>query len=179
MTQTTTALDLYFDADLILSCIGDLLDSPEIGRHTRIQINHPKSNPVIFVHEPVAYNIETKTFVDTNREELVVHERFRGTYLEEVVNKIIDLGKTYGAQVTKARILKLDPTYGYTYHKDNDEFRFHIPLKTNPYAFLMSEGVIERMPEVGRVYLFATNRMHTAINLSATQARYHLVFDTR
>ena len=65
-----------------------------------------------------------------------------------------------------------------SYHVDPDSIRYHIPLITDADAFFVVDDMVERMPDIGRLYSLQTNVKHTAINASTSANRLHIVFST-
>lgn len=100
-----------------------------------------------------------------------------GSYTERVINGVVDLAAKQQVKIGRIRLMLLESKTCYTYHTDPEEFRYHIPLETNPNCFFMVDKQIYQMKQIGRLYTFRTNLPHTAINAS-NERRYHLVFDT-
>ena len=100
-----------------------------------------------------------------------LNARFKGTYLEEVVD---DVNRKYNT--TRVRFMNMDPgeKRAYSYHCDETP-RLHIPLKTNSKCMFLVEDVVYRMPEEGALYWLDTTKIHTAMNLSWDN-RIHIVF---
>lgn len=105
-------------------------------------------------------------------------DRFCGTAIGETISEVRDVAATFGKKIGRVRVLTLLPKTCYSLHTDAEEFRFHIPLQTSHSAFFVSGDNIDRMTEIGRLYMFRTNLEHTAVNASINQRRIHLVFDT-
>lgn len=112
----------------------------------------------------------TRDFTTTN-------SFIKGMYLGEVVDSVEEFAATMGKKIGRIRFLNLKPKACYTWHIDIDEFRFHVPVVTNPGAMFISGDSVERMPIEGQLYQFFTRELHTAINAWKTD-RLHLVFDT-
>ncbi len=101
---------------------------------------------------------------------------FAGTYVEEVIEELKNL---HGYKLGRVRILALKPRECYTWHIDPEEYRVHIPIKTNPGAMFIwksesGELITERMPNPGKVYEFDVKTFHTALN-AWKEPRIHLV----
>ena len=90
-------------------------------------------------------------------------------YLQEIANKIGI--RFYG----RVRLLLLEPHACYTFHKDPDMCRLHIPLITNNNALFFVNGKMWHM-EVGYAYLMQVSNLHTALNAGLAN-RIHIVFD--
>lgn len=83
----------------------------------------------------------------------------------------------FNLKVGRVRLMRLEPKTCYTYHKDLEEFRFHLPLSTNKKCFFVVDDQVCRMEELLTLYKLRTNLIHTAVNASF-EIRDHLVFDT-
>jgi len=68
------------------------------------------------------------------------------------------------------------PNSGYPIHCDLEPTRFHIPLITNPYSYIIHDHKIYNMM-YGNVYHLITAKDHTAHNFG-NLPRLHLVFST-
>lgn len=104
-------------------------------------------------------------------------EKLEGSYIAEVMDEVEEFARTEGKNIGRVRVMRLMPKTCYTLHVDPEEFRYHIPLLTNLDCFFVVGETMQKMPEVGRLYRFKTNLIHTAVNASPIP-RLHLVFDT-
>lgn len=105
-------------------------------------------------------------------------KRLSGTYLDLVIKDVEKFAaETDGVKIGRIRIMRLKSKACYTLHKDQEEFRYHIPLSTDDRCFFVVGDEIARMPEVGKLYRLRTNHHHTAVNAS-WQSRTHILFDT-
>ena len=77
--------------------------------------------------------------------------------------------------VGRVRMLMMKPRTTYSLHHDLDLWRVHIPLITNPDAFMFVDGKMWHMP-AGNVYLVKVEHHHLAIN-AGNENRIHVVFD--
>lgn len=103
---------------------------------------------------------------------------FKGTEIETIYESVKEIAQSsYGVKIGRVRLMRLRPKSCYSYHIDPEEFRFHIPLKTNKNCFFVINDVIARMTEETSLYILKTNEVHTAVNASFNN-RDHLVFDT-
>lgn len=95
-------------------------------------------------------------------------DQFAGTYIHEVFTA---LPYRFG----RIRIMRMQGRRTYSVHSDNTP-RIHIPLITNPYAYMIfpEDQIIAHLPADGSVYWTDTTRPHTAINCSRRD-RLHLV----
>jgi hypothetical protein len=89
---------------------------------------------------------------------------FENSIFEDIIKKY---------KLFRTRFLWLNFQSCYSMHFD-DSPRIHIPLITNPDAFIVfKKGIVQHL-EVGKVYWVNTCEMHTAIN-GGEQSRLHLV----
>lgn len=101
-----------------------------------------------------------------------------GSYLGDAIELVRRYAKEKdGVNIGRIRLMRLKPKTCYTLHQDPEEFRYHIPIFTNPKAFFVVADEIGRMPAAGSLYKFRTNAQHTAVNASFHE-RIHIVFDT-
>lgn len=77
--------------------------------------------------------------------------------------------------VGRVRMLMMKPRTTYSLHHDPDLWRVHIPLITNPNAFMFVDGKMWHLP-VGYVYLVKVEHYHLALN-AGMENRIHVVFD--
>lgn len=77
--------------------------------------------------------------------------------------------------VGRVRMLMMKPRSTYSLHHDADLWRVHIPLITNPDAFMFVDGKMWHLP-VGNAYLVKVEHHHLALN-AGMENRIHVVFD--
>lgn len=77
--------------------------------------------------------------------------------------------------VGRVRMLMMKPRSTYSLHYDGDLWRVHIPLITNPDAFMFVHGKMWHMP-IGNAYLMRVEHHHLALN-AGMENRIHIVFD--
>lgn len=75
----------------------------------------------------------------------------------------------------RVRMLMMLPRSTYSFHHDPDLWRVHIPLVTNPDAFMVVDGKLWHL-EVGNAYLVKVKDYHLALN-AGSENRIHIVFD--
>jgi hypothetical protein len=75
----------------------------------------------------------------------------------------------------RVRMLTMKPRTTYSFHHDPDLWRVHIPLITNPDAFMVVDGKLWHLP-VGFAYLVQVEYHHLALN-AGSENRIHIVFD--
>lgn len=75
----------------------------------------------------------------------------------------------------RVRMLMMTPRSTYSLHHDPDLWRVHIPLITNPDAFMFVGGKMWHLP-VGSAYLVKVEDYHLALN-AGSENRIHIVFD--
>ena len=137
------------------------------------------------VYPPEAFK-DMATLWKTNNDKLSVdnfHSFMRGSYTHQVVLELEEHLRSQGKRITIVSYHKLYVAKCYPMHTDIMEARYHIPLVTNKHAYLMMENgtntenyEIWRMPDLGKVYVFTPQSMHTAIN-AGYQPRIHLLID--
>lgn len=172
-------LPYVYDVKLIIESIpSNLLNSKEFlsGNQLSITVEDECASPFSSVGS--LYDYDARVMIASTEKFTTIHPLFKGTYLETVVAQVRGVADTHGVNVGRVRLLGLPPLKCYSYHRDVDEFRYHIPIKTNPYAKFIVGDSVEKMPEVGTLYKFATKDYHSALNASTTEKRIHLVFDT-
>lgn len=93
------------------------------------------------------------------------------------INKIYDCYKKKFV-LGRFRIAVLKPKICYGWHYDFEK-RIHIPIFTNPGAFIITEdNKATHLPATGEAWLFnANNGYHTAVNSSYTENRIHLLLN--
>lgn len=75
----------------------------------------------------------------------------------------------------RVRMLMMTPRSTYSFHHDPDLWRVHIPLITNPDAFMIVDGNLWHLP-IGNAYLVKVKDYHLALN-AGSENRVHIVFD--
>lgn len=173
-----TKLPFKFHTSEILISLGDLLADDKFNEQRQLSITHSSVDSGMFSSIGSLYSYEDQEFNRHTRDFTILNERFKSTYLEEVISGLKEIGKEDDVQIGRVRILMLPPASCYSYHRDPEDFRYHIPLMTHTESLFISAGVVERMEEEGTVYRFKTRDFHTAINGSRVRPRIHLVFDT-
>ena len=111
--------------------------------------------------------VQRETYIDENQYKEFVEE-FKGTYFEEVYNK---LSKKY--RLGRFRLLLLEPRTCLSWHRD-PEPRIHIPVYTNPGAFLIIKDKLKHLRADGSVWFTDTRNYHTVFN-GGEENRIHLV----
>lgn len=87
-----------------------------------------------------------------------------------------EVAKTYNVRdVGRVRMLTMKPRTTYSLHHDQDLWRLHIPLITNPDSFMFVHGKMWHLP-VGFAYLVQVEYHHLAVN-AGSENRIHVVFD--
>lgn len=118
---------------------------------------------------------ENKKPFTSEREFTSYHPSFEDSYLVEVIEEIKQVMTEYGVQLGRARLLTMAPKSNLTYHVDyGAPYRFHVPIMTNDDVFYVTNDTVDRMPEVGRLYVYRTDVKHTVVNASRVP-RVHLV----
>lgn len=168
------------DADKALAVLGEHLFHPDFTIKSRMFITNPPGVDALYGKPPSsAYDVKAGGYVTVHQENMELNSRFKGTYLEEVVSEATSYLEATGFDVGRFRVLKLQPLEAYNVHVDNNEYRFHIPLITSEFAFFITEGDITYMNKPGVMYQMRTDISHSAINMSNSETRFHLIIDVR
>jgi len=115
---------------------------------------------------------------------LLVGQESDYTYTCEFVNnlyigKVLQVIEHFASnKIGRARFMLLPSKTCYSWHKDLDERRYHVPIVTNPQCMFVTEGdQVLKMPKEGQLYTLTSNVWHTALNAS-WKDRIHLVVST-
>lgn len=104
----------------------------------------------------------------------IIQENYKdwaeGTELLQSVAKSFNI-----RDVGRARMLTLPSKATYALHADPEPWKVHIPLITNPDAFVFVDGKMWHLA-VGNVYLVKVKHHHLAVN-AGNENRIHIVFD--
>lgn len=170
--------DLVFDAQKLWAVLPHrVMEGKEFKQHQQLGLTHALGRESWFESVGSLYDYQKKEFIKSTADFTVLNKIFVNTYLSEVVESVRELAVKDSVKLGRIRIMHLPPKTCYTLHWDLEEFRYHIPLKTNPKVFFVNDFKIDFMPNEGRLYKFKTKELHTAVNASF-EDRYHLVFDT-
>lgn len=170
--------DLAFDAQKIWQQLPlKLLQGQDFKQNQQLALTHALGRESWFEAVGSLYDYQKREFIKSTNEFTVLNKFFHGSYLEAVWEEVIALASLTGVKIGRVRLMYLPPKSCYSLHADLEEFRYHIPLKTNPQVFFVNDFKVDFMPEVGRLYIFRTRQAHTAVNASF-EDRFHLVFDT-
>lgn len=105
-------------------------------------------------------------------------EEHKSHFVYNLYTSLSAVAAEWGFGIGRVRFMNMKPTSCLSYHEDIDEFRFHVPLITNPNALFIVGTRVIQMPQVGAIYALKTNIKHTAINGDRSRSRLHLVFST-
>lgn len=152
----------------------------QLSRKYQAEVDKIKCSLWVDRSPPVRQLIKALKNLDQNYEPLmdernyvVVDPVYRGTYLEEVFDKI-------GGRVTRARFARLGPGERLLPHigmTPKYTLRLHIPLVTNSKCYNVSSykgDLVKRHLAPGKLYLINTGTTHWAVN-QGTSERIHLV----
>ncbi len=103
-----------------------------------------------------------------------LHPAVKNTYFEFVINKVREFSEK---PIGRIRLMMLRSKTCYSWHKDDDLIRYHVPIITNPRCFIVTEHGLYTMETEGKLYSLVSTAMHTAMNASQDD-RVHLLFDT-
>ena len=102
------------------------------------------------------------------------NSHFRGTGFEEIYN---DIARDW--EIGRMRLALLPSHKCYSMHEDNEDYRTHLALVTNPHVYVFYEnGKSFHIPADGNFYDMYTGENHTVFNAGPTD-RIHLIADTR
>jgi hypothetical protein len=175
--KSITATPNTFAAQRIKSTIPDITLLPEFQTWQQLSVTHSQTDSGWFSSVGPLFNYDLNVFDRFTHDFAILNQHFHGTYMETVIDAVKAQAVIDNVNIGRIRFMYLQPKTCYTLHRDVEEFRYHIPIDTNPRCFFVNADKIERMVTVGRLYRFKTNEMHTAVNAS-DQTRIHLVFDT-
>ncbi len=123
------------------------------------------------------YDYKLKAMTRNTSDYTIMHKSIQNSSLIDIFDVAKEFVTQFNRKVGRIRLMRLNPKTCLSLHVDLDEWRLHIPLKTNPGAFFVVNNNVMRMPKVGSLYLLNTRDPHTAVNASF-ETRDHLVFDT-
>jgi hypothetical protein len=170
MGNSVTVLEKKFDAEKLLATL------PKIDL-TQLAVTHSINNPSFEEGTGSLYDFDVNKFTKNTADYTIINKHFEDTYMEDVIWEVRHQSAQDGVRIGRIRVMTIAPCSCYGLHIDPEEFRYHIPLVTNPAAFFVNGDTISRMPEVGRLYKYVTNEAHTAVNASFNP-RIHILFDT-
>ncbi len=153
-----------------------ITETPQFQKVLQFSVTSTKGEDV-FEGTGSLYDYSKKEFTASTDQFTELNSIFRGTSFETVYKQIQSAAENYGVKIGRSRWMRLNPKTCLSLHSDLDEFRFHIPVKTNDKCFFVVDDICYRMPEVGSLYLLNTTKLHTAVNASF-ETRDHIVFDT-
>lgn len=176
----TEELVSFCDTDKILSDIEQIFSDPEFDKKLWNEYHQ------IALHEGATwfdgigslYDYENNTWKNSTANFNKTSYKLNGTYLAEVIQQVRDYVLAQSnVKIGRIRIMNIPFKTCYSLHMDLEEFRYHIPIKTNHSAFFVVGNKIDNMPNVGSLYKFKTDDWHTAVN-AGLEDRWHILFDT-
>jgi len=128
------------------------------------------------LYDGVGSLYDRKNNIELDQEEnyTQISDYVKGRYWEEVIDQIKEVSPL---PLGRIRLMLLKPKTCYSWHKDSDAIRYHVPISTNASNFIATEKGLYRMEEEGRLYTLVSTVWHTALNASF-QPRVHLVCST-
>jgi hypothetical protein len=99
-------------------------------------------------------------------------------YINGVIEEMRDFALQHRRRIGRVRIMCQHARTCLSMHRDFDECRFHIPMKTNGNVFFVVADRVLRMPTLGQVYSLSTRELHTIVNADEKNSRVHMLFDT-
>lgn len=172
-------LNFQFDSALLQADVNTIVDQFGWGSLNQISLRHTGkfSNESEQVKEGCGslYDRDAKLIVGQEQDYKHTCNFVKDMYLGRVLDLIHHLAKH---KIGRARLMNLASKTCYSWHKDSDEVRYHIPITTNRNCLFLTEGDnVLRMPKLGQLYILNSNVWHTALNAS-WQDRVHLVIST-
>ena len=153
-----------------------ITETPQFQKVLQFSITSTKGEDV-FEGTGSLYNYGKKEFTASTDQFTELNSIFKSTSFQTCYEQIQSAAEQHGVKIGRSRWMRLNPKTCLSLHWDPDEFRFHIPVKTNDKCFFVVDDICYRMPEVGSLYLLNTTKLHTAVNASF-ETRDHIVFDT-
>ena len=183
ITDYVQKLDFFkFDYDLIKKEILDLIIKNNYGTNiVSLKLQENNTNYIDTI-EQLELDAErhhwhnddpTRKNYNHNVEYTVWHPDLTNSYTKSLSD---EFEKITGFKIGRVRLAWLMPHFGYPIHCDLEPTRFHIPIITNPFSYIIHDRKIYHM-EYGNVYHLITAKEHTAWNFG-TLPRLHLVFST-
>ena len=171
------SLRLRFELELLLS----KFDWHETAGQLNLVHTGNYTDPLDQIYDGVGSLIKphstNREYIDgLSRDKFIhLHDAVKGTYFETVINHVSSISPR---PISRVRLMMLRAKTCYSWHKDDDAIRYHIPIITNPRCFIVSEHGLYTMHKIGKLYKLVTTAMHTAMNASF-EDRVHLLFDTQ
>jgi len=165
-----------FDNNRILSVIATVDDS-DLLESNQLFVTVAPTDSSHYKSTYVGSKDSQRQMMQTIEPSNEIHEQFKGTYIEEVVNEVKRIIEVNKMKMGRVRVLRMPVRSCYTYHRDPDKYRFHIPLHAKEGSFFIVGGKLFTLTDLGALYRVKTTDLHTAVN-SSPEDRYHLVFDT-
>jgi hypothetical protein len=176
-------LDLNSSIEIFQRECDTIINSVGWGNTHQIGLkSKPNSDNLWFDSTGSLYDRGTKSFTN-NELDFNVWNLDSNNYIRQEVEKLQEKEKII---IGRVRIMKLLPKIGLSVHKDN-EFRYHLVLKTNPSAYFafnetispLDSGVTEmgkfyHIPKDGFWYFVDTTKIHWVYN-GGKEDRIHIV----
>lgn len=178
MIAPITALDATFDAQKLFDALPqDVMQSEQFAKTRQLSITH-SGDGSWFASTQRLYDREFKPYGLESRHFTTLNTWFDQTPMQEAVETVRQFAAQDGVKLGRIRLMTIKPLSCWVWHRDPEEFRYHIVLTTSPSCMLVVGNSTIRMPEIGRLYRFRTTEAHTAINAGLKADRHHIVFDT-
>ena len=161
----------------LASCFQPFLEYEKFKESKQLAVTSKTGND-LFDGVGSLYDFAKYEYVAKTSEYVTLNKEFVGSEVAKIYSLVRNhIFEKFGFHVGRVRLMRLEPKTCYTYHKDPEEFRFHLPLQSNKNCFFVVDDTVCRMEELLTLYKIKTNIIHTAVNAS-TELRDHLVFDT-
>ena len=181
--MTIVKLDLHSNVETFQRECDSIINSVGWGNTHQIGLrSKPNSDNPWFDSTGSLYDRDTKLF--TNSElDFNIWNLNSNNYIRQEIEKLQEKEKI---SIGRVRIMKLLPKIGLSIHRDN-EFRYHLVLKTNPSAYfafnetispadtnVTEMGKFYHIPKDGFWYFVDTTKIHWVYN-GGREDRIHIV----
>lgn len=179
MDQPIVNLNHEFNVEHIVNCLPKAeFSSGLFHRHNQLSLTHSASSDDWYDGVGSLYDFEQHKFKASTSDFSIINSFFTNSYIETVINTVKNIAlQEDNVLIGRIRLAQLNSKTCYSLHTDPEDFRYHIPLFTNPKCFFVVDNQICRMETTGCLYKFKTSKEHTAVNASFKK-RVHLIFDT-
>jgi len=205
-----TALFSQFEIDPIKSLnitkISDIYSLSKIG-HFGVNLTHPEFTPHIQKLIAVSnFDFESSKYRglltrgDKELREIQIEPgdfNIIGSFLQDrYLGQVIEQVRQYHAihypdlnPISRIFLAYLNPGAGYYFHRDPQILKYHLPVYTNEWSYLMTQSninnkftepaTITHLPADGGIWRLSTLDYHTAMNLSPFRNDYrmHILFN--
>lgn len=165
-------LPFLFEEHKLLAELKQVSDSKWKAHHYRVNYNGDWTSIALYAQGGDEDNIVAQSTVKSDFKETLLLGKCK--YLKEVISR-------FKCPLLSVRLLRLGPGAEIKPHKDyklgyeDDNFRLHIPMKTNDEVEFVLDGEELKMA-VGECWYTNVNYVHSVVN-RGEEERVHLVID--